>query len=121
MSDIGANIKKFRLAASMTQEELGSRIGVGKSAVQKYEADAVKEIKYSTIVKICSALNVPPSMLMGVNEAPSDDELLSSLDAVIGAGARELVSKFDQLNREGRIKLLDMAIDLVKIMDYRRD
>ena len=119
MTDIGANIKKFRLAANMTQEELGSRIGVGKSAIQKYESGAVKEIKHSTIVKICSALRVPPSALMGVDEAPSEDDLLALLDALICRGARELVEAYSTMNDDCREKLLMIANTLADMTEHK--
>ncbi len=36
--DIGARIKKFRLACSMTQEHLANRLGVSAQAVSKWES-----------------------------------------------------------------------------------
>lgn len=44
-------IKELRLAAGMSQEELGLKLGLGKSAIAKYENGRVKNIKQSTIKK----------------------------------------------------------------------
>lgn len=66
-------IKELRLAAGMSQEELGIRLGLGKSAIAKYENGRVKNIKQSTIKKMAEIFNCQPSYLMGFDDEPRHD------------------------------------------------
>ena len=69
--EVGQKIKKARLERGLTQQELGSIIGVQKSAIAKYESGRVVNIKRSTLQKIAKALNIRPSELI-FNETPKD-------------------------------------------------
>lgn len=48
-SDIGKKIKMLRESHHLTMEEFGNRIGVQKSAVNKYEKGMVDNLKSTTI------------------------------------------------------------------------
>lgn len=61
----GERIKELRLERHMTQEELGALLGVGKSAVAKYEKGRVLNLKRSTIELLSKIFNVSPSYVMG--------------------------------------------------------
>ena len=54
----GERIKELRLLAEMSQEELGSRVGVQRAAINKYEKGTVENIPVSythlTLPTICS-------------------------------------------------------------------
>jgi repressor LexA len=52
----------------MSQEELGRKIGVQKSAIHKYENNIVVNLKSDTIKKLAYALDVKPSFLMGFTD-----------------------------------------------------
>ena len=67
--EIGQKIKKARLERGLTQQELGSIVGVQKSAIAKYESGRVVNIKRSTLQKIAKALNIRPSELI-FNDTP---------------------------------------------------
>lgn len=60
----GERIKAARKAAGMTQTELADKIGVKYSAIHKYEAGLVVNLKRETIEALAIALNVRPSWLM---------------------------------------------------------
>lgn len=70
----GERIKQARLAANMTQAELGAKVGVKFSAIHKYESGMV-DLKRSTIAALADALGVRGSWLMGYeSEDLSEDE-----------------------------------------------
>jgi len=69
--EIGQKIKKARLERGLTQQELGTMVGVQKSAIAKYESGRVVNIKRSTLQTIAKALNIRPSELI-FNESPKD-------------------------------------------------
>ena len=58
----------LRIQHGMTQEELGAKIGVKKSAIYKYENGIVVNLKRSTIAKLASVLDVSPSWLMSMGD-----------------------------------------------------
>ena len=61
---MGDRIKALRLEHHMTLEELGKVIGVQKSAIRKYEAGQVENIKRSSIERLARVFDVSPGYLM---------------------------------------------------------
>lgn len=68
-------IKMLRIQNNMTQEELGERIGVKKSAIAKYESGRVENLKRSTIEKLANIFDVSPTYLLGMSNEKEDTEL----------------------------------------------
>ena len=64
----GDKIKTLRIQHGMTQEELGEKVGVKKSAIYKYENGIVVNLKRSTIEKLAKVLEVSPSWLIGIED-----------------------------------------------------
>lgn len=64
---IGNRIKERRKALHLTQEELGAKVGVQKSAIAKYEKGVIINLKRSTIAKLAKALECDPVWLMDLN------------------------------------------------------
>lgn len=82
--DVGLVIKKARLAKGLTQEELGEKVGVKKSAVAKWENGRVSEIKRSNLKMLAEALDIKPTDLLWEEEIKKDP-------AAAGAKAAELL------------------------------
>lgn len=68
----GDRIRKARLAAGMTQEDLAKKIGVKYPAIHKYESGKVVNLKRETISALAEALNVKPSWLMCLDDEESN-------------------------------------------------
>ena len=68
---LGERIKSLREAFEMSQEELGSRIGVKRAAINKYEKGIVENIPVKTIEKLALIFNVSPQHLVGWNDVDS--------------------------------------------------
>ena len=64
----GERIKQLRLEKGMTLEELGNKVGVGKSTVRKWETGMIENMKRDKISKLAKALCVSPAYLMGYEE-----------------------------------------------------
>ena len=60
-------IKYYRTKAGLTQEELGKKLGLQKSAVAKYENGRVENIKRSVIERMAKELNCSPIDLLGMD------------------------------------------------------
>lgn len=65
---MGESIKYYRLKAGLTQDELGEKLGLQKSAIAKYENGRVENIKRSVIQKMAEVLNCNASELLGLKQ-----------------------------------------------------
>ena len=65
MPNTGDLIKKLRTDNGMTLEELGDKVGVGKSTVRKWENGMIDNMKRDKIAKIAKVFGVSPSYLLG--------------------------------------------------------
>lgn len=60
---IGARIKARREQLKMTQEELGTKLSLNKSSIQRYEAGIVSKIKLPILQAMAQAMDVDPNWL----------------------------------------------------------
>lgn len=67
---MGNRIKELRKNKGLTQEELGTIIGVKKAAIQKYENGDVENLKRTRIKTLAETFGVTPSFLMYGEEKP---------------------------------------------------
>ena len=61
-------MKKLRLEQGLTLEEVGNRVGVGKSTVRKWENGQIANMRHDKIALVAKALNTTPGYLMGWEE-----------------------------------------------------
>lgn len=61
--EVGRRIKQRRTELGITQEELGIRLHLNKSTIQRYESGAITSIKLPVIQAIAKQLNVSPEWL----------------------------------------------------------
>ena len=59
--DVGQRIKALREEKGMTLEELGNKVGVGKSTVRKWETGIIANMRRDKIAKIADALETSPA------------------------------------------------------------
>lgn len=62
--ELGSRIKYYRGLSGISLEELGNRIGVGKSTVRKYEVGSIK-VSHERLEQISNALGIDVSLLYG--------------------------------------------------------
>ena len=60
---VGTRIKQRRIEMDMTQEELGNRLNLNKSTIQRYESGIISSIKLPVLQAIAQQLNVNPDWL----------------------------------------------------------
>lgn len=72
--EMSERIKERRIFMGYTQEELGEKLGLQKSAIAKYENGRVENIKRSVIANMAKTLECSPSYLMGWDE---EDKIIS--------------------------------------------
>lgn len=123
---MGERIRSLRKQHSMSMEELGQRIGVGKSAILKYEKSEVENLPRSTIEKMATIFGVSPAYLMCFDEWDENAEALSDEVALIeriqakwGREAVKMLELFVQLNADGKKSIINMAEDFASLDKYR--
>lgn len=77
--DFSEKIKSLRLERGLTLEEVGKRVGVGKSTVRKWETGAIANMRRDKIAKLAEALNTTPGYLMGWEASPQDETCFSAI------------------------------------------
>ena len=116
---MGERIKDLRENRKMTQEELGKYLGVGRSAVLKYEKGEVENITRSGIIKMAEVFDVTPEYIL----AFSDDEKLrymtdemakTHLIDKYGEEAFDLLDIFSGLGDKNKKKVLELCEDIKK-------
>ena len=107
---IGERIYYKRMELGMTMEELASKTGVQKSAVNKWEKGYVSNIKSGTIAKIAHAFDVSPVWLLGLedDQQKQDEE------------EQRLLSMFRSMNDAGREYLLQTAEIAAQAQIYKK-
>lgn len=112
MVEIGQKIKKARLERGLTQQELGSMVGVQKSAIAKYESGRVVNIKRSTLQTIAKALNIRPSELI-FTESPKDAADLH-VRVITDFELMEAIKDYYVLSEENKRMVRDLIKSLKK-------
>jgi transcriptional regulator with XRE-family HTH domain len=125
---MGERIKYLRESIGMTQDELGEKIGVQKSAIVKYEKGKVENIKRSAIKTMAEIFNVSPCYLMGFDEDEDEIKTISKQVALLqavqdqwGKDSVKMLELFTGLNPDGQKKALNQLEDLSEIPKYRKD
>lgn len=65
---VGERVKERRIELNLTMPELGRRIGVNKSTIQRYEADGVDPKRTMIINGLADALLTIPEWLVGLTD-----------------------------------------------------
>ncbi len=71
-TDFGENLKKLRQARGLTQQELGSRVGLSKAVVSKYE-NALGYPTLDTLITLAAFFGVTTDYLLGVKHQKTAD------------------------------------------------
>lgn len=94
----GDRIKERRLALGLTLEELGKKVGVGKSTVRKWETGYIANMRRDKIAKLADALGVSPLYIMGIEETDEPDSI-------------DFLQHFSEHQKptDNQLKLIDLA------------
>ena len=95
--DFGANLRKLRYNRSLTQKELGVKVGLSKAVVSKYE-NGMGYPTYDVLIRIARYFGVTTDYLLGVsnNKAVDVSGLTDSqIDTI-----HQLISEFQKANND---------------------
>lgn len=124
---MGERIYRLRVEHNMSMADLAKHLGVGRTAILKYEKGEVENIPKVTIIKMATLFGVSPAYIMGFdvwdqNSAALSDEvtLIERIQAKWGKQAVELLEHFDSLNETGKQKALEDLGDLTELPKYQK-
>lgn len=79
--EFGTNLRILRHASGLSAEALAERIGITKNIIYLYESGHCLP-KLSTMLKMCTELNVTPNRLLGYDVEASLNEAQEQLDDI---------------------------------------
>ena len=112
--NIGETLKKYRLAANMSQMALAEKIGISYQQLQKYEK-GIDNISISRLYQISNALKVPIRNLFEIEEPEKVAEDISKYG--LSKEEKTLLELFRKIdNKDIRRGLLLELKGIVKII-----
>lgn len=93
--DFGAVLKQLRKSHNMTQEELGSHIGLSKAVVSKYE-NSLGYPAFDVLIRIADYFGVTTDYLLGVSKGKTID--VSSLTESQINTVHKVIAEFNKAN-----------------------
>ncbi len=124
----GEKIKALRTERGLTLEQVGDRVGVGKSTVRKWESGQIANMRRDKIALLAKALDVSPGYLMGwdeISEALGSNspaaQKLRQIGAALSGNESELVDIYRSLNDLGQTALMGTARGLAANPDMKKD
>ena len=95
--DFGTVLKQLRKSHNLTQEELGSRIGLSKAVVSKYE-NGIGYPTFYMLIKISDYFGVTTDYLLGVAKSKTID--VSSLNETQIETIQRIIAEFNKDNNK---------------------
>ncbi len=105
---VGENIRMARLAAGVSQTELGAACGITFQQIQKYEK-GVNRVGGSRLMQIAEALKVPAATLLPSSQKHAATPKHRSPAILQDRIGMELVEVWEKLSPKHRIALRDLA------------
>lgn len=121
--DVAGNIRKLRIAAHLSQDQLAELACLNRVTVAKYESGRV-EPGAQALSRIAIALGVSVDSLLYLDDAQDDATILSATGRAISNLTDEeqiLVENFRLLTLDGQDLLLSYLSMLVDKPSYRKD
>ena len=117
---VGDRIRERRTELRLSMNDLGERLGVNKSTIQRYEANGVDPKKTYMLVSLANALETTPEWLSGLSDAKEYDNYTICKRAIDGHISTYLYEMTATVNGEGHQQLLNSLlgefIDLYSIL-----
>lgn len=108
--EMADRIKERRNFMGYTQEELGEKLGLQKSAIAKYENGRVENIKRSVIANMAKVLECSPAYLMGWEDTEQTN-----------AESPKILQYYEKLNDIGKNVATERVKELTEVPRYIKE
>lgn len=114
----GDKLKELRISKGFTLEELGQKVGVGKSTIRKWEQGMIANIKADKVQKLADALEVDPVFIIGLygeslRNAPHACE--SALKSDFTADEVKVINNYRKLSKNGKYEVMKRIDELLQL------
>lgn len=114
----GERLKELRISKGFTLEELGQKVGVGKSTIRKWEQGMIANIKADKVQKLADALEVDPVFIIGLygeslRNAPHDCESAPKNDFT--ADEVKVINNYRKLSKNGKYEVMKRIDELLQL------
>ena len=118
---VGRRLKQRREDLAMSQDRLADMLGISFQQVQKYES-GLNRIGASRLFQLCGIMAVnpsfffdglPPTPVVGLAEAASEFDTLSTASLLAAPGALELLADYARLKSTSQRK---KVLELIKLL-----
>lgn len=103
---VGNKIRTARKEKGITMKELGEKVGLTESNIQRYESGKIKGVDVNLLIKICDVLDLSVPYVMGW-EVPE-----------ISQNEKKLLSFYNKLNSIGQNEACKRVSELTEIDKY---
>lgn len=110
-TEMGELMKKLRLERGLTLEEVGERVGVGKSTVRKWENGDIANMRRDKIALVAKALGVSPAYLMGWTDVPYETTDYTSAGIAARGKSAEWRAMMEDIEHSRALGALDALYD----------
>lgn len=124
---MGQRIHDLRIQHKMSMEDLAKYLGVGRSAIFKYEKGQVENLPRSTIEKMAILFGVSPSYLMCFDQWEENEQMLSDevnlierIQAKWGKDVVCIIQHYCELNADGQKTMLNISESLCELRKYKK-
>ena len=108
MLDLGSNIRKYRKARRLSQEQVGQVLGLNRSSVSKIERGETIAVKPEQVAALCKLFECSPTDLLGMSSVKV------SSSAPLTADQQKLIAAVSVLN-EDQVRVL---LEMVRVMAH---
>lgn len=91
----------------MTLEQLGDKVGVGKSTVRKWENGMIENMRRDNIVKLSKALDIPVTDILGINKNDMPEDITTIYNQ-LNSDRQTKVYNYAQHELEEQNKIIDI-------------
>lgn len=114
----GDKLKELRISKGFTLEELGQKVGVGKSTIRKWEQGMIANIKADKVQKLADALEVDPVFIIGLygeslRNAPHACESAPKSDFT--ADEVKVINNYRKLSKNGKYEVMKRIDELLQL------
>lgn len=110
-------IKERRKQLGLSADAVAAQLGISRATVYRYESAEIEKLPITALEPLADILCCSPAYLMGWSDDLNFKENSKSLDN----SSRLLLSNYEQLNDEGKEKLISYSNDLVDTGRYLKE
>lgn len=122
---LGEKIRLLREKQSLTLEQVGDKVGVGKSTVRKWETGEIANMRRDKIALLSDALSTTPAYLMGWDEElylpTSKEPDTSNVAQQLTDMESKILEKCREMNEEGQERVVVFIDDLIYSGRYEKN